>query len=204
MPPFFVGVPSPRGEPLGDHDDQKGAAIEAPVGEEEEALSPPPFLLVEEGGAADGAEGAEGAAAPPPLEGIAAAGARGRAVAAAALRTQALRKKRTAAAAASTARPTPIQAPMDSEGLLLSEAAFGVFFGFEGGKCDAAARLEKTSAGRGKKQKKASSPRHCPPALPREQPKTPPAAAAVSVPDEMTEMPEVGRPRAVSSACDDF
>jgi len=107
LPPFFVGVPSPRGEPLGDHDDQKGAAAEAPVGEEE-ALSPPPFLLVEEGGAADGAEGAEGAAA--------------------ALRTQALRKKRTAAVAASTARPTPIQAPMDSEGLLLSEAAFGGFF----------------------------------------------------------------------------
>jgi len=177
LPPFFVGVPSPRGEPLGDHDDQKGAAAEAPVGEEEEALSPPPFLLVEEGGAADGAEGAEGAAAAPPLEGIAAAGARGRAVAAAALRTQALRKKRTAAAAASTARPTPIQAPMDSEGLLLSEAAFGGFFLVSrvgGGKCDAAARLEKTSAGRGKKKKKGFLTETLPPGAPARAAEDPP------------------------------
>ena len=63
---------------------------------------------------------------------------------------------------------------------------------------------KKHPRGEEKKKKKAYSPRHCPPALPREQPKTPPAAAAVSVPDEMTEMPEVGRPRAVSSACDGF
>jgi hypothetical protein len=47
-------------------------------------------------------------------------------------------------------------------------------------------------------------PRHCPPALPREQPKTPPAAEAVRVSDETTEMLEVGRPRAVSSACSHF
>lgn len=58
---------------------------------------------------------------------------------------------------------------------------------------------EGNSSRRGKKREK-SLPRHCPPALPREQPKTPPAPMAVSVSEEATEMLEVGRPKAASSA----
>lgn len=127
-PPFFAGVPPARGEPLGDHDDQKGAAVEAPVGL--------PVLFLAAHGAQE--EGSRGAEAPLldaelvispdgafwPSFAAAAGGGDGRATAAAALRTQDRRKKRSAAATASTARPTPIQAPIDSEGLLLAEAVF--------------------------------------------------------------------------------
>ena len=218
LPPF-LGVPPARGEPRGDHDDQNGAAVEAPVGE----LFPPPFFLEDDATERVGAERAqEGAAAAEeaeeaeaPLEEIAAAGARfrGRATEAAALRTQALRKKRAPAAAASTARPTPIQAPMEIEGLLLAEAVLGCcccFFWGGGNERGGESERERGEGGTSRRKKKVAGekkgekqkiPRHCPPALPSEQPKTPPAAVTVSVSEEATEMLKVGRPRAVSSAC---
>lgn len=123
---FFVGVSR------GDHEDQKGAAVEVPpVGELSPlpAPPPPPLLAAKERGGRLGAEGVaaledekeEGELETADEE----PGAWGRdATAVAAFLTQDLRKNRIAAAAASTPRPTPIQAPIESEGLLLAEAVF--------------------------------------------------------------------------------
>ena len=160
FPPVFVGVVPPRGEPLGDHDDQKGAAVAAAA-----FGLPLPFLETDGVGAKDkgGDEAEEGAAVEEEEEEtlelvIAAAGAKaaaGLATAAAAFRTQVRRKKSTATAAARTPNPTPIHAPIDREGWLLAEAVRLLLFCFcrerERGKRQGEAKERKSAPERGKK-----------------------------------------------------